>query len=65
MARKRGRIMTNFEKIKAMDSLEITGFLYNCIANCSLCPAYKSCEKSGEVNCPDRIYEWLESEAEE
>ncbi|MBO5715053.1 MAG: hypothetical protein J6S23_01510 [Clostridia bacterium] len=57
--------MTNFEKIKAMSVEEMRQFLFDCNKDCIFCPAYRSCKDHNGFSCFYKIYEWLESEAEE
>lgn len=56
--------MTNFEKIKSMDTIELSKFINNyACADCFGCVAYPICNNFIDVNCVQIIEEWLKMES--
>lgn len=56
--------MTNFEKIKSMDTVELSKFI-NQNSDCLECLAYNICDDFPYLNCEEIIEEWLKMDMED
>lgn len=55
--------MTNFEKIKSMDIIELSTFIDQ-NSGCLNCVAFQTCKDFPDLLCVDIIEKWLKMETE-